>query len=564
MSRFDHRKYRAAPRVPAFNRTWPDRDLEKAPIWVSEDLRDGNQALLEPMTVEQKQRLWKLLVDVGIKEIMVGFPSASQPDYDFVRWLIDEDQIPDDVTIAALTQSRDHLIDRTFEALEGVDKAIIHLYNSTSTVQRERVFEMDEDGIIDIAVKGTQRVKENAQKRPGVHWRLEYSPESFSSTEVEFSVQICEAVMDVWQPTPDDKIIFNLPNTVELAGPHHHADQIEYFCQNIRNRDSVIVSVHTHNDRGGAVAAAELAMLAGAERVEGTLLGNGERTGNMDIVILAMNLYGQGIDPGLDLSDPDEIIRVVHECTGIPLHPRHPWVGELVYTAFSGSHQDAIRKSLRKQGEDEHWQVAYLPIDPRDIGRDYQAVIRVNSQSGKGGMAFLLERDFGINLPRWMMLSLAPHVQAESERVSGELSSGRIRELLFEHFSRQAPLALVDYGLRRGEDGQTLNVTLSDGHQRIELQGHGNGPLSAFIDAWHGHTGEEIAVADYSEHALSAGSDADAIAFVQLRKDTLRIPAVAEDSDTVSAALKAIIAALNLSREEDETGQRGGLTALAS
>ncbi|MES1950678.1 2-isopropylmalate synthase [Salinisphaera sp. S4-8] len=564
MSRFDHRKYRAAPRVSAFNRTWPDRDLEKAPIWVSEDLRDGNQALLEPMTVEQKQRLWKLLVDVGIKEIMVGFPSASQPDYDFVRWLIDEDQIPDDVTIAALTQSRDHLIDRTFEALEGVDKAIIHLYNSTSTVQRERVFEMDEDGIIDIAVKGTQRVKENAQKRPGVHWRLEYSPESFSSTEVEFSVRICEAVMDIWQPTPDDKIIFNLPNTVELAGPHHHADQIEYFCQNIKNRDSVIVSVHTHNDRGGAVAAAELAMLAGAERVEGTLLGNGERTGNMDIVILAMNLYGQGIDPELDLSDPDEIIRVVHECTGIPLHPRHPWVGELVYTAFSGSHQDAIRKSLRKQGEDEHWQVAYLPIDPRDIGRDYQAVIRVNSQSGKGGMAFLLERDFGVNLPRWMMLSLAPHVQAESERVSGELSSGRIRELLFEHFSRQAPLALVDYGLRRGEDGQTLNVTLSDGRQRIELQGHGNGPLSAFIDAWHRHTGEEIAVADYSEHALSAGSDADAIAFVQLRKDTLRIPAVAEDSDTVSAALKAIIAALNLSREEDQTGQRGGLTALAS
>ncbi|ERJ20414.1 2-isopropylmalate synthase protein [Salinisphaera shabanensis E1L3A] len=564
MSRFDHRKYRAAPRVPAFNRTWPDRDLEKAPIWVSEDLRDGNQALLEPMTVEQKQRLWKLLIDVGIKEIMVGFPSASQPDYDFVRWLIDENQIPEDVTIAALTQSRDHLIDRTFESLEGVNKAIIHLYNSTSTVQRERVFELDEDGIIDIAVKGAQRVKENAQKRPGVHWRLEYSPESFSSTEVEFSVRICEAVMDVWQPTPDDKIIFNLPNTVELAGPHHHADQIEYFCQNVKNRDSVIVSVHTHNDRGGAVAAAELAMLAGAERVEGTLLGNGERTGNMDIVILAMNLYGQGIDPELDLSDPDEIIRVVHECTGIPLHPRHPWVGELVYTAFSGSHQDAIRKSLRKQGEDEHWQVAYLPIDPRDIGRDYQAVIRVNSQSGKGGMAFLLERDFGINLPRWMMLSLAPHVQAESERVSGELSSGRIRELLFENFSRQAPLSLVDYGLRRGDDRQTLDVTLSDGRQRIELQGHGNGPLSAFIDAWHAHTGEEIAVADYSEHALSAGSDADAIAFVQLRKDTLRIPAVAEDSDTVSAALKAIIAALNLSREEDDTGQRGGLTALAS
>ncbi|ROO35197.1 2-isopropylmalate synthase [Salinisphaera orenii] len=564
MSRFDHRKYRPAPRVTGFDRTWPERDLTQAPIWVSEDLRDGNQALLEPMSVDQKKRLWQLLVDVGIKEIMVGFPSASQPDYDFVRWLIDGDRIPDDVTIAALTQSRDHLIDRTFESLEGVNKAIIHLYNSTSTVQRERVFEMDEDGIIDIAVEGAQRVKENAVKRPGVHWRLEYSPESFSTTEPEFAVRICEAVMDVWQPTPDDRIIFNLPNTVEMAGPHHHADQIEYFCQNVKNRESVIVSVHTHNDRGGAVAAAELAMLAGAERVEGTLLGNGERTGNMDIVILAMNLYGQGIDPELDLSNPDEIIRVVHECTGIPLHPRHPWVGELVYTAFSGSHQDAIRKSLRKQGEDEPWQVAYLPIDPRDIGRDYQAVIRVNSQSGKGGMAFLLERDYGINLPRWMMLALAPHVQAESEKIAGELASSQIRDLLFSHFSRRAPIALVDYGLSRAGDTQSMVVTLEQDGERFTLEGRGNGPLSAFVNAWNAHANDDIAVADYAEHALSTGSDADAIAFVQLKCGTVRVPAVAEDSDTVSASLQAIISAINLTRERDETGQRGGLTALAS
>jgi len=564
MSRFDHRKYRPIPRVTDFTRTWPDRDLEKAPIWVSEDLRDGNQALLEPMTVEQKKRLWQLLMNVGIKEVMVGFPSASQPDYDFVRWLIDENQIPDDVTIAALTQSRDHLIDKTFDSLEGVSKAIIHLYNSTSTVQRERVFEMDEDGIINIAVEGAKRVKANADKRRGVSWRLEYSPESFSSTEPEFAVRICEAVMDVWQPTPDNKIIFNLPNTVELAGPHHHADQIEYFCQHIKNRDSVIVSVHTHNDRGGAVAAAELCMLAGAERVEGCLLGNGERTGNMDIVILAMNLYGSGIDPELDLSNPDEIIRVVHECTGIALHPRHPWVGELVYTAFSGSHQDAIRKSLRKQGEDEHWQVAYLPIDPRDIGRDYQAVIRVNSQSGKGGMAFLLERDFGINLPRWMMLALAPHVQAESEKTAGELSSTQIRDLLFAHFARRAPISLVDYGLSRASDGQSLVVTLEQDGEQFTLEGRGNGPMSAFVNAWHAHSGDDVAVADYSEHALSTGSDANAIAFVQLRAGTVRIPAVAEDSDTVSASLQAIIGAINLSREADETGQRGGLTALAS
>jgi 2-isopropylmalate synthase len=424
---------------------------------------------------------------------------------------------------------------------------------------------MDEAGIIDIAVTGAKRVKANAEARPGVHWRLKYSPESFSSTEPEFAVRICEAVMDVWQPTPDNKIILNLPNTVELAGPHHHADQIEYFCQHIKNRESVIVSVHTHNDRGGAVAAAEQAMLAGAERVEGTLLGNGERTGNMDIVILAMNLYGQGIDPGLDLSDPDEIIRVVGECTGIALHPRHPWVGELVYTAFSGSHQDAIRKSLRKQGHDEPWQVAYLPIDPRDIGRDYQAVIRVNSQSGKGGMAFLLERDFGINLPRWMMLALAPHVQAASEKVAGELSSSEIRDLLLTHFARSTPLALVDYGVHRAaEGGQAISVTLAKDGQQLILQGRGNGPISAFINAWNAHTGDDVAVADYAEHALSAGSDADAIAFVQLKRDTVRIPAVAEDSDTVSASIKAIIGAINLAGESDATGQRGGLTALAS
>ncbi|WP_423822082.1 2-isopropylmalate synthase [Salinisphaera sp. SPP-AMP-43] len=564
MSRFDHRKYKPAARVTGFSRTWPDREITQAPIWVSEDLRDGNQALLEPMTVEQKQKMWRLLMDIGIKEVMIGFPSASQHDYDFVRWLIEEDQIPEDVTIAALTQCRDHLIDKTFESLEGVSRAIIHLYNSTSTIQRERVFEMDQQGIIDIAVAGTKRVKENAQSRPGVHWRLEYSPESFSQTETDFAVRICEAVMDVWGPTPDDRIIFNLPNTVEQVGPHHHADQIEYFCQHVKNRDSVIVSVHTHNDRGGALAAAELAMLAGAERVEGCLLGNGERTGNMDIVVLAMNLYGMGVDPELDLSDPDEIIKVVHECTGIPLHPRHPWVGELVYTAFSGSHQDAIRKSLRKQGDDEPWQVAYLPIDPRDIGRDYQAVIRVNSQSGKGGMAFLLERDYGINLPRWMMLALAPHVQGESEKITGELGSPEIRNLLFAHFDRQAPISLVDYSVRRAGEGQKVSVTLAEDGAEFTLEGEGNGPLSAFVNAWNAYTGSEIAIADYAEHALSTGSDADAIAFVQLKSGTVRIPAVAEDADTLSASMKAIISGINLSRETDDTGQRGGLTALAS
>lgn len=564
MSQFDHRKYRPIPRVTNFKRTWPDKEITQAPIWVSEDLRDGNQALLEPMSVEQKQKLWQLIIDVGVKEVMLGFPSASQPDYDFVRWLIEEDQIPDDVTVAILTQARDHLIDRSFEALKGAKSAIIHLYNSTSTVQRERVFQLEKPGIIEMALEGVRRVKQNALANPETHWRLEYSPESFSSTEPDFAVEICEAVMDEWGPTPEDKIIFNLPSTVEYTGPHHYADQIEYFCQHIKNRDSVIVSVHTHNDRGGALASAELAMLAGAERVEGCLLGNGERTGNMDLAVMAMNLYSQGIDPKLDLSDSDRMIRVVHECTGIPLHPRHPWFGELVYTAFSGSHQDAIRKSLRLQQEDEHWQVAYLPIDPRDIGRDYQAVIRVNSQSGKGGMAFLLERDYGINLPRWMMLALAPHVQQKSEETAGELSAAQIRELLFKNFERSAPLSLVDYGVRRKGEAQLISVTLEQDGQEFTIEGNGNGPLSAFLNAWKQHSGEDFVITDYTEQALSSGSDARAIAFVHLKKGTVGIPAVAQNTDTLSASLKAIISAINLSGEQDATGQRGGLGALAS
>ncbi|RXE48929.1 2-isopropylmalate synthase [Chromohalobacter israelensis] len=557
MSRFDHRKYRPAPRVPAFDRQWPDRDLVAAPTWVSEDLRDGNQALLEPMSVEQKQRFWHQIIKVGIKEVMVGFPSASQPDYDFVRWLIEEDQIPDDVTIAVLVQCREHLIERTFESLVGAKRVIVHLYNSTSTVQRERVFEMDRAGIVDIAVQGASWVKERAARYPDVDWRFEYTPESFSSTEIDFSLEICEAVMDVWQPTPDNKCILNLPTTVEVAGPHHHADQIDYFCQHISRRDSVIISVHTHNDRGGAVAAAELAMLAGAERVEGTLLGNGERTGNMDIVTLAMNLYSQGIDPELDLSRPDEIIQVVQECTGIPMHPRHPWVGEMVYTAFSGSHQDAIRKSLKKQQDDEPWQVAYLPIDPRDIGRDYQAVIRVNSQSGKGGMAFLLERDYGISLPRWMALELAPAVQAVSETVNGELSSARIRDVLVETFTQCAPLTLSGYRLDR-EASEHLTVSLDDNGQALRLSGQGNGVISAFMAAWQQYTGRSVSVVDYSEHALGEGSDAVAIAFVQLNVDGQRVSGMAEDGDTVGASLKAVLSALN------RAGHQAVKTGLAS
>lgn len=540
---FDHRKYGAPVPVPAFNRTWPDNRITHAPIWVSEDLRDGNQALLEPMSVEQKQKLWHLILKIGIKEVMVGFPSASQPDYDFVRWLIDEDQIPEDVTIAVLVQAREHLIARTFAALQGVHRAIIHIYSSTSTIQRERVFEKSRDDIKALACQGATWVCEHAARYPETDWRIEYSPESFSETEPEYAVEVCEAVMAIVKPTREKPIIFNLPNTVEVASPNHYADQVEYFCQNISNRDAVLVSVHTHNDRGGAVAAAELAMLAGANRVEGTLLGNGERTGNMDIITLGMNLYSQGIDPQLDLSNPEEIIRTVTECTKLTVHPRHPWVGELVYTAFSGSHQDAIRKSLHNQKEGEVWQVAYLPIDPRDIGRDYETVIRVNSQSGKAGMAFLLERDHGISLPRWMMLELAPYVQKASEKITGELSSDAIRELMFKEFSPQQPYALEHYRFDR--EGDTLSARVIEGDNVHVLEGQGNGVISAFVNAWHKQDGRQLSVINYSEHSMGSDSEAKAIAFIQLSVDGIRVSGIAEDFDTGAASLRAILAAID-------------------
>ncbi|MCM2130518.1 2-isopropylmalate synthase [Larsenimonas rhizosphaerae] len=548
VSSFDHRKYRPVAPIELANRQWPDRQITKAPLWASVDLRDGNQALLEPMSVDQKKALWALLVKVGFKEIEVGFPAASQPDYDFVRWLIEEDQIPEDVYIQVLVQCREHLIEKTYQALEGVKRAIVHVYNSTSVAQRERVFEKDQAGITAIAVQGATWVKQYADRYPEVDWRFQYSPESFTSTEVDFSIAICEAVMDVWQPTPERPCILNLPATVEIGPVNHFADQIEYFIRHMKWRDCALVSLHTHNDRGGAAAAAELGLMAGADRVEGTLLGNGERTGNMDIVTLGMNLYSQGVDPELDLSRPDEIIQVYTQCTQLPVHPRHPWVGELVYTAFSGSHQDAISKCLKKQQADEPWQVAYLPIDPHDLGRDYQAVIRVNSQSGKGGMAFLLERDHGISLPRWMTLELAPAVQQASEKVSGELSSDSIREVLERTFICQDPIALTGYRVDR-EDAQTLSARLSvteAGEARsVAISGDGNGAMSAFLNAWQQHTGMSVNIVDYSEHALGEGSDAIAVAFVQLNINGQRVSGMAEDGDTVTASLKAVLSAIN-------------------
>ena len=546
MSHFDHRKYRPANAVALTDRQWPDRRITQAPIWASVDLRDGNQALLEPMDVGQKQRLWSLLVDLGLKEIEVGFPSASQPDYDFVRWLIDNDQIPDDVTIQVLVQARESLVKRTFEALRGARRAIVHVYNSTSTVQRERVFGHDRNGIKAIAVEGARLLQQEARRYPQTEWVFQYSPESFSNTEWDYAVEVCDAVTEIWQPTTKTPCIINLPATVESSTPNLFADQVEYFCRHVARRDAMIVSVHTHNDRGSAVAATELALLAGADRVEGTLLGNGERTGNMDIVTLAMNLYSQGVDPCLDLSNPDEIIQVYTQCTGLPVHPRHPWVGELVYTAFSGSHQDAISKCLRQQRPDEPWQVAYLPIDPRDLGRDYQAVIRVNSQSGKGGMAFVLERDHGLLLPRWMQVEFAQIVQTESERVHGEIGSARIYELFMQHYvHKQDPTTLVAYRLERRDGMDRIEAQLVDGQGKHTIHGRGQGAIDAFVNAWITTFGNQVTVVDYSEHALEEGADAEAVTYVQLNIDGRRSAGAAFDRDTVSASLGAVIAALN-------------------
>ncbi|MDH5178744.1 MAG: 2-isopropylmalate synthase [Gammaproteobacteria bacterium] len=550
MTHFDHRKYRPAPVMVLPQRQWPNRTITSAPRWASVDLRDGNQALLEPMTVSQKRRMWDLLVRLGLKEIEVGFPAASQHDFDFVRRLIEENRIPDDVTIQVLVQAREELIKRTFESLIGVKRAIVHVYNSTSTVQRERVFGMDREGIKAIAVRGAEWVQREAGRYPDVDWTFQYSPESFTSTEMDYAVEVCDAVIDVWQPTPDKPCIINLPSTVEVNTPNVFADQIEYFAGHVSRRDSIIISVHTHNDRGCAVAAAELAVLAGADRVEGTLLGNGERTGNMDIVTMAMNLYSQGIDPQLDLSNPDEIIHVATECTGIPLNPRHPWIGELVYTAFSGSHQDAIRKCLHQQREDEHWQVAYLPIDPKDLGRDYQAVIRVNSQSGKGGVAFVLERDYGLHLPRWIQTELAGMVQQVSETQQGEVDSATIHHLFQAFFVLpDSPVALAGYRLDRSDNHEAINLLLKQGQRELQLQGEGEGAISAFVDAWTQHYGEQVHVVDYAEHAMGEGTDAEAVAYVQLNVNGKRISGVAFDHDTTSASLKAVLSALNRAQQ---------------
>lgn len=546
---FDHRKYRPTPKVHLPDRTWPDQVIRKAPIWSSVDLRDGNQALINPMSVEQKKQLFALLVNVGFKEIEVGFPAASQPDFDFVRWLIEENQVPDDVTLQVLTQARDELIERTFEALQGARRAIVHVYNSTSPTQRQKVFGLDQQGIVDIAVRGAQKVKALAEAHPATEWVFQYSPESYSQTEEEFAVQVVNAVNDVWQPTVERPVIINLPATVEVSTPNVFADQIEWFCRHVARREAIILSVHTHNDRGCGVAAAELAVMAGAQRVEGTLLGNGERTGNMDIVTMAMNLYSQGVNPALNLADIDEIVRVVKACTELPVHPRHPYAGELVYTAFSGSHQDAIKKCLAQQEADAPWDVAYLPIDPTDLGRTYQEVIRVNSQSGKGGVAYTMEQSYGLVMPRWLQIHFSGIVQRFSEAQGREVGAAEMWELFQTHYGLSSGCASSGWQLGAFELKRTSHDEISAHLRSISeerlLHGQGQGALAAFAHALQQSFGIQLDVLDYSEHALDTGANANAVTYVQAKINGEVVVGVAMHSDIVTASLSAVLAAYN-------------------
>ena len=537
-------KYRPFPAVPLADRQWPNRTITTPPIWMSTDLRDGNQALIEPMSVEKKLRFFKMLVKIGIKEIEVGFPSASQTDFDFVRMLVEEKHIPDDVTIIVLTQSRDELIRRTVESAVGAKRAIVHVYNSVAPVFRRVVFGMERDEIVQIAVKGVQLIKELVAQHPQTQWGLEYSPESFSTTELDFSKQITDAVSAVWQPTPQNKMIVNLPSTVEAATPNVYADQIEWMCRHLNNRESLVISVHPHNDRGTAVAAAELAVMAGADRVEGCLFGNGERTGNVDLVTLAMNLYTQGVNPGLDFSDIDAVRQLVEDCNQLPVHPRHPYAGDLVFTAFSGSHQDAIKKGFAKQQPDAIWEVPYLPIDPADLGRSYDAVIRVNSQSGKGGMAYLLEQEYGLQLPRRLQIEFSRAVQRVADESGREINAGDLHALFArEYLEQDEPYHYISHRMVEDSEHEVqLDVTVTRHRAQQAFAGTGNGPIDAFVNA----LGLEIRLMDYHEHAIGSGADARAACYVELRVGNgPTLFGVGIDSNIVTASFKSVLSAVN-------------------
>ena len=546
-------KYTPFPQIDLPDRQWPSRTITHAPIWASVDLRDGNQALATPMTVNEKLEMFELLVKIGFKEIEVGFPSASDTEFNFIRRLVDEKRIPADVTLQVLVQAREHLIRRTFESLEGISKAIVHLYNSTSPVQRRVTFNKTKDEIKAIAVEGTRLVKSLVETIPGTQIRFQYSPESFSDTEVDYALEVCEAVMAEWSPSEDDKIILNLPATVEVATPNVHADQIEWFCRNLKERNKAYISLHTHNDRGTGAAATELGLLAGADRVEGTLFGNGERTGNLDIVTVALNLYTQGVDSALDLSELERIRRIYERITRMTVHDRHPYAGDLVFTAFSGSHQDAIKKGMdlraKEDTEGARWEVPYLAIDPEDIGRDYEAIIRINSQSGKGGVAYILERDFGLDLPKTMHPEVGMVVNETADKGSRELSPDEVHEVFMQAYvNLEAPMELLS--IEREDFSQSGEVKV-DAEIRMNgkpnrLSGMGNGPISAFVDALEQVGYKDFQLLDYRQHSIGGGSKTEAAAYIQIKNDDGSVSfGCGINANIELAGLRALVSAFN-------------------
>lgn len=543
-------KYRPAyQRVDLPDRTWPNNTITKAPIWMSTDLRDGNQALFEPMNAEQKLRMFKALVAIGFKEIEVAFPSASQTDFDFVRGLIENNHIPDDVTIEVLTQARDHLIERTMESVRGAKHVIVHVYNATSPVFRQTVFNLDKTETKNLAVNAAKKIKEIAAQHPETQWTFQYSPETFTATELPFAKEVCDAITEVWEASATNKVILNLPATVEVASPNVYADQIEWMHRNLARREGVILSLHPHNDRGCAVAAAELGVMAGADRVEGCLFGHGERTGNVDLVTLALNLYSQGISPNLDFSDMNEVIRTVEECTRLPVHPRHPYAGDLVFTAFSGSHQDAIKKGFSMRDENEFWEMPYLPLDPKDLGRNYDAVIRVNSQSGKGGIAYLLESNYGVVLPRRLQIELSQVVQVLTDESGAEVRAQDIWQLFEQTYIQvKQPYSYVGYHPKH-VDESTEQITLTVQHHGESQQfvGQGNGPISAVLNAFNHAFEQPIEVVSYEERSLGQGANAKAIAVIELVDKVRNVSTfgVGIHDNITTASVQAIIACVN-------------------
>ena len=546
-------KYKPFNLIELNDRTWPGRSIELSPQWCSVDLRDGNQALIEPMGEERKLRMFKMLLEIGFKEIEVGFPSASQTDFDFVRKIIKENLVPNDVTIQALTQARPELIKRTFEALEGSKRAIVHVYNSTSTLQRRVVFKSDEKGIQKIATDGAKWVLDQSKLYPKTDWTFEYSPESFTGTELPYAVDVCNAVNEIWNPTQKKKTIINLPATVEMSSPNIYADQIEWMCRNLENRENIIVSLHPHNDRGTAVAATELGVMAGADRIEGTLFGNGERTGNVDLVTLALNMLTQGVDPHLDFSNINSIMREAEYCNQLPVHPRHPYAGDLVFTAFSGSHQDAIKKGLSdiRNSNRETWEVPYLPIDPQDVGRSYEAVIRINSQSGKGGVAYLLEKDHGLSMPRRLQIEFSQVIQKIADESGKEISPSDVWDnFQTTYLNESGSYEFVDHNInskanKDGSQTDEIEINLKVNDEIISLTGIGNGPIDAMVNSIKDYLKLDIKISDYHQHAISAGSDAKAVAYSELLLNGKSVWGVGIHQNTVIAGFESVISGLN-------------------